>query len=205
MEIDISESKGDPAKRRAILEAATRVFFKAGYRAASMDHVAGEADVSKQTVYAHFGSKESLFEAIIRAKVDTLVAPAVGLDGDGEPEAVLSAVAQRFIDMVLQPEGVSLLRVILSERSRFPELAETVYRSGTRLAADGLAKYLARMDTSGALSVADPRAAAQLFFSMLRGDIYMRTLLGVGPQPAEAEIAANIRLAVGTFLARFSP
>ena len=45
-------------KRRAIMEAATALFLRDGYRRTSMDQVAADAAVSKQTVYKQFADKE---------------------------------------------------------------------------------------------------------------------------------------------------
>ena len=64
-----------PDKRSCILEGATRVFLTSGYGAASMDSIAAEAGVSKQTVYSHFGSKDALFEAMVRQKCDDMTGP----------------------------------------------------------------------------------------------------------------------------------
>src|SRR5689334_18399264 len=61
------------AKRRVIAKAATDVFLRHGYVAASMDEVAAVAGVSKQTVYKHFGSKEQLFLAVIHAAINTVL------------------------------------------------------------------------------------------------------------------------------------
>ena len=44
-------------KRSAILEAATTLFLRNGYRGTSMDEIAALAAVSKQTVYKHFADK----------------------------------------------------------------------------------------------------------------------------------------------------
>src|SRR5690606_8903930 len=52
-------------KQRAIIEAAARTFLAAGYREASMDAIAREAGVSKQTTYNHYGNKEALFSDVI--------------------------------------------------------------------------------------------------------------------------------------------
>jgi TetR/AcrR family transcriptional repressor of mexJK operon len=57
------------AKRQAILGAATAAFLRAGY-AASVDEIASAAGVGKQTVYRHFGDKESLFLAAVAAARD---------------------------------------------------------------------------------------------------------------------------------------
>lgn len=55
------------AQRRAqMLEAADRLVMRDGYSAATMDRVAEEAGVSKQTLYNYFADKESLFLALVR-------------------------------------------------------------------------------------------------------------------------------------------
>ena len=44
------EFHGSPAKHRAIMDAAARVFLRQGYAGASVDAIAAEAGVSKRTV-----------------------------------------------------------------------------------------------------------------------------------------------------------
>src|SRR5690349_12123523 len=65
---------GNPRKRRAIIAAATTVFLREGYTRASVDAIAAEAGVSKQTVYNHFGDKENLFLSVTGAAQDDAVA-----------------------------------------------------------------------------------------------------------------------------------
>ncbi len=57
-------------KAESILAAAKRAFLAAGFGAVSMDTIAREAGVSKATVYAHFGSKEELFGAVIERECE---------------------------------------------------------------------------------------------------------------------------------------
>lgn len=57
-----------PRDRTArILEAATEVFGRYGFRQTSMAGVAEAAGLSRQSLYAHFASKEALFAACIEA------------------------------------------------------------------------------------------------------------------------------------------
>ena len=63
----------DLGKRAAILEAAKRLFSDQGFDGASMDQIAAEAGVSKLTVYSHFGDKEALFSAAVRAKCEEML------------------------------------------------------------------------------------------------------------------------------------
>lgn len=62
-------SKVDPseARRIAILDAATRVFLRYGFKKTSMDDVARAAGLSRQALYLHFTTKELLFkDALLR-------------------------------------------------------------------------------------------------------------------------------------------
>ncbi len=65
------------ATRRAILEAAERLFLRDGYPATTMEAIAGEADVSLKTVYLPFSTKSGLLRALwdLRLKGDEGDAP----------------------------------------------------------------------------------------------------------------------------------
>ena len=52
------------ARRSEILEAATTVFSEKGFQAATLDEVAGEAGVSKGSIYIHFDSKENVIDGL---------------------------------------------------------------------------------------------------------------------------------------------
>jgi len=189
-------------KRDAIIAAATRVFLANGYGAASMDAIAAEAGVAKQTVYSHFGSKEALFEAIVSCKCEDLMRPALDADAvTGGPGEVLTATARAFLETVLAPDNTTLYRMLIGESTRFPALAEAFYRVGPRHAADGLADYLAEVDRRGGLRVPEPTRSAELFFAMLRGDLYMRRLLDLESRASAAEIEDTVDRAVAAFLA----
>jgi TetR/AcrR family transcriptional repressor of mexJK operon len=60
-------------KRAAILSAAWALFLADGYEGASVDAIAARADVSKRTVYDHFGGKEHLFSAVMAAVSSSLL------------------------------------------------------------------------------------------------------------------------------------
>ncbi len=204
--IDATGDEAPAGKRQAIIAAAARVFLAAGYGAASMDAIAAEAAVSKQTVYSHFGAKEALFAALIEEKCDTLMAPMrlPAVPGD-DPARVLGNLARRFIAAVLTEPNMALFRVVIAESGRFPELAEAVYRAGPATAVDSLAGYLRNLDRAGTLAIADATASARLFFAMLRGDVYVRRLLGVAPEPPAVETEALVEQAVAAFLAAHAP
>ena len=91
----------DPAKRRAILEAAKSLFLRNGYDGSSMDAIAAEAGVSKLTVYSHFTDKETLFSAAIKAKCEEQLPELLFELPDNVPlESQLLEIARGFLALV---------------------------------------------------------------------------------------------------------
>ncbi|MEN1889514.1 TetR/AcrR family transcriptional regulator [Streptomyces mirabilis] len=89
-------SSGDEQRADAIVEAAGRLFFGAGFARVSMDDLARELGMSKKTIYRHFPDKRSLLVAVLdrqfAAVERTLVAAAE--DTEGQPFGVR---VQRFL------------------------------------------------------------------------------------------------------------
>jgi len=60
------------SRRDAILDAATSVFSRYGFKKTSMDDVARAAGLSRQGLYLHFATKEALFQAALLHLVERL-------------------------------------------------------------------------------------------------------------------------------------
>lgn len=54
----------------AIRDAAERLFTERGYSATTMEELAEEADVAVGSIYAHFGSKEGVYSALIERALE---------------------------------------------------------------------------------------------------------------------------------------
>ncbi|WNJ98110.1 TetR/AcrR family transcriptional regulator [Thalassospiraceae bacterium LMO-JJ14] len=199
-------SPASAAKHEAIVCAAARVFMSMGYGAASMDLIASEAGVSKQTVYSHFGAKEALFEEIVSSKCKELMRANGGhVMRDAPPELMLFETARLFLTLVLSKESITLYRTILSECERFPELAQAFYRAGPKSAMESLAADLDVLASQGKLKIEDPKAAAGLFFAMLRGDLHMQCILALRELPGPDEISEKARAATDVFIRAHRP
>lgn len=57
--------------RRAIIESATTLFAQRGVEATTVDEIAEAAELSVGTLYFHFGSKENVVLALVRAVLDS--------------------------------------------------------------------------------------------------------------------------------------
>lgn len=188
-------------KQEEILDAATRVFLKAGYAAASMDAIARTAGVSKRTIYSHFGSKEALFATIIRRRCDALLGAIATqeIEADGV-QAVLASLARQFLDVLLSPTSLALHRVVISEAARLPHLGRVSYRSGPAIAVETLAAYLEEQTRKGTLRVTNPPLAAEQFFGMVLGHTQLRALLGLEAAATKERREGSVETAVSAFL-----
>ena len=152
-------------KQEQILQGAMRVFLSCGYAGTSMDRVATEASVSKQTIYSHFVNKEGLFKALLEWM--TLSRFREVYDGSrlcGEPAILLRQIAKIYSSRVADQNYLCLIRLIIGESDRFPELAKlfttTVIQQGQQL----LSQYF---EAHPELGIDDPEAVAQIFFGSL--------------------------------------
>jgi AcrR family transcriptional regulator len=116
-------------RREAILAAALDEFSSRGFEAARLDDVARRAGVAKGTIYLYFRDKESLFQELVR----TMLTPLVGtIEALGQAELPLPALADRIVELfvreVYETRRKDVVRLMISEGRRFPQLAEFYYR-----------------------------------------------------------------------------
>jgi AcrR family transcriptional regulator len=136
-----------PQERRdAILSAARDTFIDKGFAAARIEDVAACAGIAKGTVYLHFDSKEALFKALIESIAD---APMNRMQALLRDDVLSSAELLRRIvgtvrDEILKTERRHVLRLLLTEGHRFPEIAELHYERVVRRAMQLLRRIVAR-------------------------------------------------------------
>jgi TetR/AcrR family transcriptional repressor of mexJK operon len=197
-------------KRRAIVEAATDVFLRNGYRGTSMDEIAARAAVSKQTVYKHFADKESLFSAIVKAAVDTAGDPVLGdataLADSDDLATDLRALARRQLEQVVQQQLMRLRRLVIGEANRFPELGRAFYERGAGRSTAALATAFERLTARGLLKGHDPELAAAHFnWLVMSAPVNRAMLLGDDGIPNAAELDRYADGGVRAFLAAYGP
>jgi AcrR family transcriptional regulator len=152
-------------KQEAILLGAVQVFLRLGYAGTSMDRVAAEAGVSKQTIYSHFQDKEGLFKALMeQMTIRRFQAAFQATTLQGEPEAVLRQFAETYLKKIDDKDYLALFRVIFAESVRFPELAKLYGRTVIQQGRHFISDYFHRHPELG---FTDPEAIAQVFIGSL--------------------------------------
>ncbi len=193
--------EAESPKRRAILEAAGRLFMTEGYGAVSMDAVARAAGVSKATLYAHFKAKDRLFAAIIHEACETM-RHSSGVEGalSGLPlREALRRLGRQWLEFLVAERAVAVRRIVVAEGPKFPELASAFYENGPRLSRAWIARWIGEEVARGRLHCPDAERAAEQFVSLLTGDLMLRATLGLGPPPDAAAIAGQVDAAVDMF------
>lgn len=118
------------ARLQAILDAALDVFLEKGFAEARLDDVAARAGVAKGTIYLYVPSKQGLFEALVKSGIGgalgTIEQKVLSLDMTAEEQ--LRALFAFLRQEVLGTRRVDIVRLLLREASRFPELAEIYHR-----------------------------------------------------------------------------
>ena len=195
----------DLGKRAAILDVAKRLFTQSGFDGVSMDQIAAEAGVSKLTVYSHFGDKESLFSAAIRAKCEEQLPSALFLAGlEGSLREQLTAIARAFLALITSEEAVAMHRMMMAPGTGDSNVRELFWQAGPQQVKDVFSEFLHGRVARGELDIADvPRAASQ-FFCLVKGDLHMQLLCGMSCSGPDTDIEAHIDSTVDFFLRAYS-
>lgn len=161
-------------KREQLLHAAMNVFIEHGYAGTSMDMVALSTGVSKPTLYNRFQDKEGLFsELIARVTIRRLIFPQYPALLTQPPLVLLRKQARAIITKLDDREYLSLMRLILGESARFPELAQLYTRTVIQPGHLCFSAYL----STCALRVPAPPISALLYIGSLIGFVLLRALL----------------------------
>jgi AcrR family transcriptional regulator len=150
---EVMETRTETRRRRKaerpleILEAAFLEFSRNGYATTTLDQIAERAGVTKGTIYVYFESKEQLFISMVhelmKATLDTVQKLFERHDGSTADllRAQFSFIYQHLVEDRRRREVV---RMLISEASRFPELADRYHQDIHRPCLDMLQKAIQR-------------------------------------------------------------
>jgi AcrR family transcriptional regulator len=154
--------------RDRILEAAAGRFGIRGVDAVSLDEIAAEVGVRKQTVLYWFPSKEELVDGVLEVTAAdlALVIDAAGRASPDEPLARIDAVVTAVFRLaVRRPALLGLVR----ELSRLPPVQATRLRAHVDPLVQRAVDYLGREMAAGRLRRGDPRLVAALAYGTVTG------------------------------------
>jgi len=191
----------DLAKRRAILESAELLLLDEG-DSFTMEAVAQRAGVAKQTVYNAFPTKQILIASVVEQRIDKLIQPMTEATDDAPMETVLTAMATRYMSLVMNSRGTSLIRLMIRVPSE--QVSSFFRKSGPLALQSNLSAYLDRMVVLGRVKPCDTSLAAEHFLGLIKGNLQLLQLLGSADAPPDEEQARRTRAAIDVFLGAYA-
>ncbi len=184
------------ALRQAQIEqAAYQVLEEKGYAASSMLAIARKAKASNETLYRWYGDKQGLFKALVERnalQVKSLLED--GLNSAQDPLQTLELLGPKLLELLTGPRSIALNRAAATDPTG--ELGEAIGRAGRETVAPLISRVLEEARRRELLDFDDTAAAADLYISLLVGDLQIRIVIGREAPPPDQAINARAHKAL---------
>ena len=163
-------------RRQQILELATELFARQGYRGTTTREIAQRVQVNEAIIFRHFPTKEELYWAVIenqiriRAGRERLEAR---LAAGGSDREMLTAIAEELLS-----RDVTLSRLLLYTALENHELTHRFFRTHVAQYLELLADYIRRGIAEGRFREVDAQLAARGFLGMVWYHFQIQELFG---------------------------
>lgn len=196
----------DHDKSTAMIDAAGDVFFERGYANTTIEGIAERAGVSKVTIYARFGDKAGLFEAMVKhvsARMETGAPHQGQLPANTEEALICYGIS--LMTQLMSPRLVAFERNLASELVRHPDLARRFYDAGPGRSRATLAAIIQGAVDRNELAVEHPMQAAADLYGLWHGFHMIEAHFGIGELPNDEKIQILVRSGVAKFLKMCRP
>jgi AcrR family transcriptional regulator len=195
------QARPDEETRTVILDAARQEFVTSGYAATSMESVARRAGVSTKTLYRLIPNKAALFEGIITDGIDRFVSRIrLRACENGDIECALRDALIACGELILDGPVIALLRMVIGESDKFPEIADTFYNKAIKRTESTLANWLKAQTEAGLIGIDNATEAAGMLLGMLAFQPQRAVMLGHAAAPGRKELEKRAEAAARLFL-----
>ncbi|MEO7910548.1 MAG: TetR/AcrR family transcriptional regulator [Roseiflexaceae bacterium] len=166
-------------RRKQIIEAALKVFSSKGFHKATNKDIAQAAGgISPGLIYWYFKDKEDLFLSIIRERAAILqLADHPERLIELPPREGLALIGRTYLSVFKVPGNVAIIRIMVAEAIRFPQIAEMFYKQVASRFLGLLNQYLQRQVELGRLRPHDTLIAARSFLGMFVVNVITREIM----------------------------
>jgi AcrR family transcriptional regulator len=194
-------SKRGQQRKASILSAATALFLKNGYGETSVNMIVARSGGSKATFYSYFPTKDDLLRAVVDDIVLNREEPE--LQPSEDIRTALCTYAEERLRIVFSRQHQALLRLIIAERSRFPDIALMYYKRGPKRSHDLLVEYMRELQERGLLDIESAAESAEFFIGMLLHQWYISELFLHSASPTPEAMRQRANHVVDRFLGAF--
>ncbi len=169
-----------------LIETAAKLFTQQGYDATSVDQIASVAGIGKQTIYRRYPNKDHLFRAVLTdhllgrfaeacaARMESLANEAAARSGSAL--GALKQICRITLELILDPDAVSLYRLMIAEERRSTLSAKEL--ETTILVFESVVyRHIKAAQQAGELPPSLSPYVANALLAMLSGWAHKQTLL----------------------------
>lgn len=163
-------------RRQQILELATELFARQGFRGTTTREIAQRVRVNEAIIFRHFPTKEDLYWAVIENQIQIRagrVRLEAKLAAGGNDREMLTGIAEELLN-----RDVTLSRLLLYTALENHELSHRFFRTHVAQYLEMLAEYIRQGIAAGRFRDVDPLLAARGFLGMLVYHFQIQELFG---------------------------
>lgn len=194
--------RGRPALARPRLLAAARTLLLQHGLDVSLEQIASQAGLTRQSLYNHFSSKAELLMQVFEALNEELQArfENIGSATAQDLPATLRQIAVTVPAHLYAPDALRLHRLLVQASAQMPDLLQSLHLRRAGRLRERLSALLQTLHARGDVQVDAPFLAATAFIGATFGYAYPSAMLN-GQAPDAAAQQALAEEVVATFLA----
>jgi len=157
------------SRRQQIIDGALQVFASKGFEKATNKDIAEKSGIgSPGLIYHYFKDKSDLFRQVVEQRLPLLQLLSHSDDiMTKAPYDALTLFGTAFLKEAENPTSMALIKLLLGEAFRQPQVAEMFNTIGPSRSFAFLNRYLAKQMSAGVLKPMNPGAAARCFVGPL--------------------------------------
>ena len=190
-------------KREEVLDIASETFLAKGFDGTSINVMAREAGISKESIYRYFGSKEDLFLAVVERELEVykqgMLETISHFQGKTLKEALFS-VAEATLQVASNDRTLALRRLIFQMSANGSKVGSHYFNVGPDIAYQNLVRLFEHYKPEADLPVAK---LSRYFISMVLHRTMLQRECGVQESLSQEEIRQRSLEAVEDFLHAF--
>jgi AcrR family transcriptional regulator len=166
-------------RREQILDVATGLFANQGFQGTTTKEIARQAGVNEALIFRHFPSKEELYWAVIKRKINSgspREQMRERLAAGGSDLEVLAGVASEILER--RSRDLTLSRLLLYSALENHRLSHRFFRTYVAEYYEVLAEYIRQRIAEGRFRHVDPLLAARGFLGMVVYHSWVQELFG---------------------------
>lgn len=191
-------------KELEVLDVASDYFLTHGYQGTSINAMARDSGISKESIYRYFSSKKDLFEAVIAKELTEYQEKLLSVDLEIESvelEEALANTAESIMSAVTTDRTLGLRRLIFQETITSPDIGHYYFEIGPEAAYRNLEKMF---ELHAAKFTLPPEKLANYFVAMVLHKLMLMRQCGVVSPLSKEKMRSHAEETTRDFLDAFA-